>query len=63
MMETKPAAAFVVRQAELLLELVVVALDASAHLGGVDELLDGDVRGQIGQPMTANTWCRNVSVP
>ena len=39
MMETHPASPLVVREAELLLEFLVVTLDAPAHLGYEDQLL------------------------
>ena len=39
MMETLPASALVMREAELLLEFLVVPLDAPAHLGDEDQLL------------------------
>ena len=43
MMETHPASPLVVRETELLLEFLVVALDAPAHLGYEDQLLPGGV--------------------
>ena len=39
MMKTLPAAALVMSKAELLLEFLVVALNAPAHLGDEDQLL------------------------
>ncbi len=38
MMETHPAAPLIVREVELLLEFLIIALDAPAHLGHEDKL-------------------------
>src|SRR6202051_4068217 len=38
MVETSPAAPFIVAEPDLLLEVLVVPLDAPAHFGDVDEL-------------------------
>ncbi len=38
MVEASPAAAFVVTEADLLLELLVISLDAPAQFGQVDEV-------------------------
>ena len=44
MMEAAPAAPFEVPEPDLLLELQIVALDAPAQLGKVDELAEADIR-------------------
>ena len=45
--EASPAAALVVTEADLLLELLVVALDAPAQLGLVDEVGERCVSGRV----------------
>ena len=50
-MEAAPVAAFVMRQAELLLQFPIVALDAPAHLGNEDQLFQ---RGVGWQPSPAS---------
>ena len=42
-METLPTPPFVVRESELLLEFLVVPLDAPAHLGDEDQVLQGGI--------------------
>jgi hypothetical protein len=49
--EAAPAAALEVPQAELLLELLEVALDAPAQLGGGGQLLERGRLGQRGEPV------------
>ena len=44
-MEAAPSAAFEMPEPDLLLELLIVALDAPAQLGEVDQALKGDVFG------------------
>src|SRR3954467_15856941 len=51
MMEAAPAAALVVAEADLLLELLVIALDQPARLGGMDQVLEWGARRQVGQPV------------
>ena len=51
MMKTSPPAAFVVAEAQFLLEIPVVALDAPAQLGGVDERFDWHIRRQGREPV------------
>ena len=51
MVEASPAAAFVVTEADLLLELLVIPLDAPAQLGLVDEVDERRVLGQGGEPV------------
>ena len=50
-MEAAPAASFVMAEAEFLLQLLVVALDAPAQLGEIDQTLKADVLGQRGEPV------------
>src|SRR5207237_8669896 len=51
MMEATPAAPFVVTEPDLLLEFLIVALDAPAQLGQIDELREADVLRQRGEPV------------
>src|SRR6266481_2328109 len=44
--EASPASTFEVSKAEFLLELLVVAFDAPAQLGQIDQAFEGDVLGQ-----------------
>ena len=46
MMEADPAAALVVAKPDLLLELQIIALDAPAQFGSVDEGLETDLGRQ-----------------
>jgi hypothetical protein len=54
MVEAAPASAFVVAKTDFLLEVVIIALDAPAQLGQIDETLKADVLRQGGQPV----FCR-----
>ena len=45
-MKAAPAAAFIVVETELLLELLVIALDAPALMGALDQFFEGSVLGQ-----------------
>src|SRR5215213_4502575 len=51
--EAAPATAFVVTEADLLLELLVIALNEPARLGGVDQVLQRGAWRQVGQPVLA----------
>src|SRR5271168_184999 len=51
MVKAAPTAAFIVTEADLLLEFEIVALDPPAELGLVDQTLKGDVGGQRGKPI------------
>src|SRR5687768_7744303 len=51
MMEAPPAAAFVVAEPQLLLELLIIALDAPAQLGGVDEPFERGIGTKGGEPV------------
>src|SRR5471030_1062441 len=51
MVEAAPAAPLVMPKAEFLLEFLVIALDPPAQLGQVDQSLEGDVIGKIGEPV------------
>src|SRR5277367_4713141 len=50
-MEAAPASALEVAEPDLLLELLIVALDAPAQLGEVDEAPQADVFGKGGEPV------------
>src|SRR6202161_4367876 len=49
--EASPSAAFVMSPPEFLLEFLIVALDAPAQLGQIDQAFECDVRGQRGEPV------------
>src|SRR6202171_2647378 len=51
MVEAAPAAALVMPKAEFLLEFLVIALDPPAQLGQIDQSLEGDVVGKVGEPI------------
>ena len=51
MVEASPPSAFVVTEADLLLELLVIPLDAPAQLGLVDEVGERRVAWQGGEPI------------
>ena len=51
MVEAAPAAAFIVTEADLLLEFEVVALDPPAQLGLIDHAFERDVGRQRGEPV------------
>src|SRR5260370_2882434 len=51
MMEAAPAAALIVPKPDLLLELLIVPLDAPAHLGEIDKSAEADVRRQCREPI------------
>src|SRR5260221_2862387 len=51
MMEAAPATAFVMPETKLLFEVLIVALDAPAQLGEIDEAREADVLGQGGEPV------------
>jgi hypothetical protein len=50
-MEAAPASSFEVVEADLLLEVLIVALDAPAQLGPFDQTRPGDVLGQGREPV------------
>src|SRR6478609_12240676 len=52
MMEAAPAASLVVTEPDLLLELLIVALDAPAQLGQIDQPLEADGLWQRGEPVS-----------
>src|SRR5437764_7975212 len=56
MVEAWPSASFVVPKPDLLLEILVVALDAPAHLGDVDEPAEGRALGQRCEPVFAGLF-------
>ena len=51
MVETAPASPFKVAETDLLFELVAVALNAPAQLGGVDELMEGNSHWKRREPI------------
>ena len=50
-MKASPATAFVVAQPQILLEVLIVALDSPAHLGLINQALQRDALGLRGQPV------------
>src|SRR6185312_2964802 len=50
MMESEPASPFVVVEAKLAFEFLVVALDAPTHLREVHDLRDASTRRQVAEP-------------
>src|SRR5262245_38488227 len=52
MVKAAPSAAFVVSEPDLLLEFLVVALDAPAQLGEVDQSIEDDFFRQVREPVT-----------
>jgi hypothetical protein len=52
-MKTPPTSTLIVTQAEVLLQILVVALDASALMGNADQLIDRRVQRQGGQEALA----------
>ena len=50
-MEAAPAAALEVAEPEFLLELLIVALDALAQFGKVDQAAEGDCPGKCREPI------------
>src|SRR4051794_18655776 len=51
MVEASPASSLVVAESDLLLEILVVAFDAPAQLGAIDQVGEGDVLGQSREPI------------
>src|SRR3981081_2628804 len=51
MMEATPPASFIMPEPDLLLELLIIALDAPAQLGGVDQIAECDVARQGRKPI------------
>src|SRR5882757_6683933 len=51
MMEATPSASFIMPEPDLLLELLIVALDAPAQLGGVNQIAECDVARQGRKPI------------
>ena len=46
MVEAEPSAALIVTEPDLLFELLIVALDAPAQLGKIDEFAEADIGWQ-----------------
>ncbi len=51
MVEAAPPTTFIVPEAEFLFEFLVIALDAPAQLGEIDEAREGKVRRQGREPI------------
>ena len=51
MMEATPAAAFIMPEPDLLLEFLIIALDAPAQLGSVDQIAECDAARQGREPV------------
>jgi hypothetical protein len=51
MVEAAPASPFEVAEANLLFEVLVIALNAPTQLGGVDELTKGNARRKRCEPI------------
>jgi hypothetical protein len=51
MVKAAPSAAFVVAEPDLLLEFEVIAFNAPAQLGRIDQALERDVGWQCGEPV------------
>ena len=51
MVEPAPASALVVAEPDLLLEFLIVALDAPAQFGDVNEIAEGDVSWEGRKPV------------
>ena len=51
MMEASPAPSLIMAEIEFLFELLVVALDTPAQLGGADKLSERGISGKGGEPV------------
>jgi hypothetical protein len=51
MVKASPTAAFVVTEADLLLEFKIIALNSPAHLGLIDHAFERDVVRERGEPV------------
>src|SRR6267142_5083591 len=51
MVEAAPPAPFIITQAELLFELLVVALDPPSQLCQINQSVERDILGQVGEPI------------
>src|SRR5260370_20558094 len=49
--EASPTSPFEMSKPELLFQLLIIALDAPAQLGQIDQAFEGDVRGQRREPI------------
>ena len=50
-MEASPSSPLIVSKPELLLEFLIVALDAPAQLGAIDQTLEGNIFWQRREPI------------
>src|SRR5437764_6615331 len=51
MVEAAPPAPFIIAEAELLLELLIIALDPPPQLCQIDQTIEGGIFGQSGKPI------------
>src|SRR5471032_2218378 len=51
MVKAEPSASFEMPEADLLLELLIIALDAPAQLGGIDQIAECDAARQGREPV------------
>src|SRR5258708_15899414 len=51
MMKATPAASFIVPEPDFMLELLIIALDAPAQLGGIDQIAECDAARQSREPV------------
>ena len=51
MVEAAPPAPFIITKAELLFELLIIALDPPPQLCQIDQAVEGDSLGQGGEPI------------
>src|SRR5271170_4227610 len=51
MVEAAPPAPFIVTQAKLLFELLIIALNAPTQLCQINQAIEGDTLGQGGEPI------------
>ena len=51
MMEAAPSSPFEMSEPDLLLEFLIVALDAPAQLGEIDQVAEGDIFGKGREPI------------
>src|SRR5471030_499460 len=61
MVEPSPTLPFIVAKPDLLLELLVIALDAPTQLGQIDEAIESNVLGKGGNPVFR--WLGRIGWP
>src|SRR5712671_6693771 len=66
MMKATPAASFIVPEPDFLLELLIIALDAPAQLGGIDQIAECDAARQSREPVLGRLllalWPRSAAI-